>query len=118
MRIQAIDVTRTGSSSRRAIFAAVLAAALGGCTNDLLTVENPDIIDPGSLQSATAIPAIQAGAIGDFSLGLNDDNGGPAGRILVSECMCDEPRNSETAPTRKEYDQRVIDIRNTTLTTV
>lgn len=118
MRIQAIDVTRTGSSSRRAILAAVLAAALGGCTNDLLTVQNPDIIDPGSLQSATAIPAIQAGAIGDFSLGINGDNGGTEGLILVSGSMSDELGNSETFPTRKEYDQRVIDIRNTTLTAV
>ena len=50
--------------------------------------------------------------------GANGDNGGTEGLILVSGSMSDELGNSETFPTRKEYDQRVIDIRNTTLTTV
>jgi hypothetical protein len=118
MRIHANDSMRTGFLTRRAIAAVALAAGLGACTGDLLKVENPDIIPPENLESATAIPALQAGAIGDFSLAINGDNGGTEGLLLVSGSMSDELGNSETFPTRKEFDQRVIDIRNTTLTAV
>ena len=118
MPIHAIDITLTGSRTRRTIAAVALAAGLGGCSGDLLKVQNPDIIPPENLESASAIPALQAGAIGDFSLAINGDNGGTEGLIEVSGSMSDELGNSETFPTRKEYDQRVIDIRNTTLTAV
>ena len=47
------------------------------------------------------------------------DNGGTEGQILVSGSFTDELGNSETFPTRKEYDQRgPIDDKNTTMLAV
>ena len=99
-------------------FAAVLAAS--ACTpGDILEVENPDIIDPINLTTPQGIAALYAAALGDFSVAVAGDNGGTEGQILVSGSFSDELGNSETFPTRKEYDQRgPIDIRNGTLLAV
>lgn len=98
--------------------AAVL--ALAACSpGEVLEVENPDIIDPGGLATPQGIAAAYAGALGDFSVAVVGDNGGIEGQILVGGSFTDELGNSETFPTRKEYDQRgPIDARNGTLLTV
>jgi SusD/RagB-like outer membrane lipoprotein len=90
----------------------VLAACSPG---EILKVENPDIIDPPGLATPQGIAALYAGALGDFSVAVVGDNGGTEGQILVSGSFTDELGNSETFPTRKEYDQRgPIDARNGT----
>jgi hypothetical protein len=82
-------------------------------------VDNPDIIDPGNLTTPQGIAALYAGALGDFSVAIVGDNGGTEGQILVSGSFTDELGNSETFPTRKEYDIRgPIDDKNTTLLAV
>ena len=87
--------------------------------NEILKVNNPDIIDPVSLTTPQGIAALYAGALGDFSFGVVGDAGGTEGQILVSGSFSDELGNSETFPTRKEYDQRgPIDLRNGTLLSV
>src|SRR5205807_7664483 len=53
--------------------------------------------------------------IGDFALPYDDDNGRPEGQILGSGVMSDEYFDTETFPTRIEYDSRAIDERNVTL---
>jgi hypothetical protein len=94
--------------------------AVAACSpNEILKVTNPDIIDPASLNTPQGIAALYAGAVGDFSIAVVGDNGGTEGQILVSGSFADELGNSETFPTRKEYDQRgPIDLRNTTLVAV
>ncbi len=94
--------------------------AVAACTpNEILKVNNPDIIDPASLNTPQGIAALYAGALGDFSFSVVGDNGGTEGQILVSGSFSDELGNSETFPTRKEYDQRgPIDLRNGTLLAV
>ena len=98
--------------------AAVL--AVGACSpGEILQVDNPDIIDPAGLNTPQGIAALHAGALGDFSLATAGDNGGTEGLILVGGSFSDELGNSETFPTRKEYDQRgPIDTRNGTLLAV
>jgi len=93
---------------------------LAACSpGEILKVENPDIIDPPGLATPQGIAALYAGAIGDFSLAVVGNNGGTEGQILVSGSFTDELGNSETFPTRKEYDQRgPIDDKNTTMLAV
>ena len=97
-----------------ALLALLTAAACS--PSSILDVENPDIIDPGAVQSPAGLAALHAGALGDFSLAIVGDNGGTEGQILVTGSFTDELGNSETFPTRKEYDQRgPIDLKNGTL---
>jgi hypothetical protein len=94
--------------------------AVAACSpSEILEVDNPDIIDPAGLATPAGLAALYAGALGDFSLAVVGDNGGTEGQILVSGSFSDELGNSETFPTRKEYDQRgPIDARNGTLLAV
>lgn len=103
---------------RIGIYAGVLAFA--ACSpSEILKVENPDIIDPGALTTPQGLAALHAGALGEFSLAVVGNNGGTEGQILVSGSFSDELGNSETFPTRKEYDQRgPIDLRNGTILAV
>jgi hypothetical protein len=95
-------------------------AAVAACSpGEILEVDNPDIIDPLGLATPAGLAALYSGAIGDFSLAVVGDNGGIEGLILVGGSFSDELGNSETFPTRKEYDMRgPIDVRNGTLLTV
>lgn len=83
---------------------------------DLIKVNNPDIIDPAAATTPAGVAALYAGAIGDFALGMMGDNGGQESLLLISGSMSDELANSETFPTRIEYDHRgPIDIKNSSL---
>lgn len=100
---------------------AILALLAGAACSpgDLLDVDNPDIIDPTQVSSPQGLAALHAGAFGDFSLAIVGDNGGTEGQNLVTGSFADELGNSETFPTRKEYDQRgPIDLKNGTLLAV
>jgi hypothetical protein len=101
---------------------ALLATAcmtLAACsTTEILDVEDPDVINPGAVTSPAGADALYAGAIGEFSVAIVGDNGGTEGQILVSGSFGDELINSETFPTRLEYELRAIDVRNGTLTTI
>ena len=101
------------------ITAATLLTMVACSPGDILDVENPDTVDPASLATPQGLAAAHAGAIGDFSFAIVGDNGGTEGQILVSGSFTDELGNSETFPTRKEYDQRgPIDLKNGTLLAV
>lgn len=93
--------------------------ATGGCS-DPLKVENPDVIPPGDVDNILGLPVLYAGAVGDFAVAYSGDGVTTAteGLILVSGSFSDELGNSETFPTRKEYDQRTIDLRNPSLDAV
>ena len=102
----------------RIALAGVIAAAACNPT-DLLQVSNPDIIDPAVATTLAGVASLYAGAIGNFGTGIVGDNGVTEGLVLVSGSFSDELVNSETFPTRIEYDHRgPIDIKNGTLSTV
>lgn len=108
------------TSTKRMGFRLAAVLALAACSpGEILKVDNPDIIDPEGLTTPQGIAALYAGALGDFSVAVIGDNGGTEGQILVGGSFTDELGNSETFPTRKEYDQRgPIDARNGTLLAV
>lgn len=106
-----------GPAARRLLAPALAlsAAVLSGCSTDkLLAVTDPDVARPTSLVGAAAIPALRAGAIGDFG---NAYNGGSSGaeQVHLAGLLSDEFINTETFPTRIEIDQRRMLITNGTL---
>src|SRR5512135_1984065 len=74
--------------------------------SDLLKVSNPDVISPTDVTTPGGVAALYAGAFGDFDIAYVSDNGGEAGLTLVTGQFSDELANSETFPTRLEYDHR------------
>lgn len=91
--------------------AGALALALAGCnTDDILRVETPDVVLPGNLVTAQALPAVLAAGIGDLGLAYKGSGGGPEseGQILYSGLLADEIRISDTFGTRIEIDTRNI----------
>ena len=102
---------------RLALAGVVVAAACS--PSDLLKVSNPDIINPTDVTTPGGVAALYAGAFGDFTTAAVSDNGGEAGLVLVTGQFTDELVNSETFPTRIEYDHRgPIDIKNSSLLTM
>ena len=100
------------------LVAAVVLIFAACSTTDILDVEDPDIINPAAVNSRAGAVALYTGAIGEFSVAIVGDNGGLEGQILVTGSFTDELINSETFPTRLEYELRQIDPRNGTLATV
>ena len=117
--------TRFGRSHRLlprfAAMAMALTLPLAGCSIDeLLEVEDPDVARPEALESKEALPAILAGAVGDFQVALggnpagNPVGVGGEGQINLSGLFTDELLNTESFPTRIEVDTRAVEIDNAT----
>jgi hypothetical protein len=106
------------STLRGLILAIALLPAASCSTSEILDVTDPDIVDPAVVSTPAGARALYSGALGEFIVAIVGDNGGIEGQILVSGSLTDELVNSETFPTRREYDIRAIDTRNGTLTTV
>ena len=111
------NTSRMTSKLRHGASLAAIAILAAGCSSSL-EVQNPDILPPADLEGAAAIPTIHAGIIGDFSFAVVGDAGGTEGIISVTGSISDELGNSETFPTRKEYDIRTMLDNNGTLTTI
>lgn len=75
---------------------------------------DPDVATPESIQDKTALPAVLAGAIGDFQVAYSGSSGGD-GQISISALFTDEFQWAETFPTRKEVDIRSIQPTNVTM---
>jgi hypothetical protein len=97
---------RFRSRGNLAVGSAVLLGALTlGCSADqILDVEDIDVASPASVSDPAALPAVLAGAIGDFGVSYN--GGGDFNQITLSGQLSDELYNTETFPTRIENDQR------------
>lgn len=104
---------------RALVGAIVLALPLHGCgVDEIIEVTDPDIVNPADLRSAAGAAAAYAGGIGDFAFAIVGDAGGTEGQVLVGGSITDELMNSETFPTRQEYENRAMNERNGTLTAV
>jgi hypothetical protein len=94
---------------------AVLLGAVVGCSpDDILAVDDIDVAQPASVADSTALPAVLAGAIGDFGNAYN--GGGDFNQITLAGQLADELYNTETFPTRIEVDQRRQQTTNGSLT--
>lgn len=105
-------------TSRLGIFttlAACAAVSLSGCdSKEILAVTDPDVATPEALDAPSALPALRAGAIGSFGIAYNGQNSDEE-QVHLSASLSDEFINTETFPTRIEFDQRAQTIGNTSL---
>lgn len=105
-------MTRTMTFARGALGAALAVAAaltIAACKADsLLQTDNPDVIDPGALNTAQGAAALYSGAIGDFALSV--DGSGATGPALVEAVawFTDEARFGGTPPEVKQMDLRAV----------
>jgi hypothetical protein len=95
---------------------AVMAAGIAGCDSELLTVNDPDIIDPSDVQSAAGAEAVRVGALA--RLGTATSGGGDVtdNLFLLGGLFADEWINGDSFIARQEIDQRVITPENNFLT--
>ncbi len=95
----------------------LLVAALAlstGC--GLLETDQPNIVEPGDVESEAGALALRVGAIADFSFAQDGDGTQfEDGHILLSGLMSDEFVLSTTPPTEQEIDQRRVFENNSTL---
>jgi hypothetical protein len=94
-------------------------AALSACNRDkILTVTDPDIINPSSLGSAEAAEALRLGAlnrISDVTGGLQGSGSLNEGIFHFSGVVADEWRSTDTFVQRDEADSRSITEANTAM---
>jgi hypothetical protein len=88
--------------------------AVGAC--GLLDTNQPNIVDPGTLDSPEGAQTRRIGAITDFAFAQDGDGTQfDDGHILLSGLMADEFVLSTTPPTEQEIDQRRVFENNSTL---
>jgi hypothetical protein len=99
--------------------AAALAGALlvAGC--GLLDTQQPNIIDPGTLNSPAGAQSLRTGALADFAF-VKDGDGTQFtdGLILIAGLLSDEFVHSTTPPSEQEIDQRTTATINPNLSDV
>jgi hypothetical protein len=95
----------------------LLIAALAlstGC--GLLDTDQPNIVEPGDVETEAGAQARRIGAIADFAFAQDGDGTQfEDGHILLSGLMADEFVLSTTPPTEQEVDQRRVFENNVTL---
>jgi len=102
--------------SRRSLRVVAL-LALGGC--GLLDTDQPNIIDPGEINSPEGAMALREGAIADFAFAKDGDGTQfDDGLILAGGLLTDEFVHSTTPPSQQEVDQRTTALINPTLSDV
>jgi hypothetical protein len=103
----------TREVTRRIVAGALLVASASftGCEkfkDDLLSAEDPDIINPSTVNSAEAADALRIGALARFR---NTVAGGESAWLLGG-LMTDEWKSSDTFLQRNETDQRTVQDNN------
>lgn len=94
---------------------AALVVPLSACDLDkLLTIPDPEVANPASLQGAAALPVLRAGAYTDFQVAYAG-SGASEGQVNMSALLADEFIYASTFPTRIQVDQREIEITNSTM---
>jgi starch-binding outer membrane protein, SusD/RagB family len=89
----------------------------GAC--GLLDTDQPNIVEPGDVESAAGADALRVGAISDFGFAKDGDGdvdlARTDGQVLLSGLMSDEFVLSTTPPTEQEVDQRRVFTNNSTV---
>jgi hypothetical protein len=119
--------TRTFSArlSRGAVGAVALAALSTGCSNlkdELLAPQQPNVISPSDITSATGAEGLYVGAVGRFAISLNGspNNSGSNQEAAWNEAglFTDEFRNSDTFSQRVDSDHRQLQTNDALITVV
>ena len=106
---------RTAPRWRRALLAACTLGALSAtaCSpTDVLSVTDPDIINPGDVRSAAGANAVRVGALARFNAATT----GGESLFLLGGLFTDEWINGDSFIARQEIDRRTITAENNFLT--
>jgi hypothetical protein len=95
---------RRGALLRLAALTTVTAFLMSCSPDEILDVDDIDVASPESVKDSAALPAVLAGAIGNF--GNTYNGGGDINQVALAGMISDEYINTETFPTRIEVDQR------------
>jgi hypothetical protein len=86
--------------------ALVAAGLVSACnTDEILKVTDPAVATPGSLATASSVPTVYAGALGDFYSAFSGNQLNDAFNATVA-LFTDEFRSSDTFATRNDADRR------------
>ena len=98
------NTTRTNRRDllARLVLVAAVATSAGCDVDELLDVQDPDTVNPGTLDDPSVLGVVVAGAYGDF---VDAINGGEA-YLTVSALFSDEFHAVDTFPTRTLTDRR------------
>ncbi len=91
---------------------------LGGCDakKELLSPQQPQVIDPTSVNSPTAADAVYVGALGRWSAAINGGNTSNTDALWGFEALfTDEVRSGDTFSQRNDADQRNTQSNDTVL---
>jgi len=117
-------MTRFSSTRRlRAGVTALVAAAVipfAACSPDrILDVTDPDIIEPGAVNSPEGADALRVGALGRLNIATSGSFGGsdsPESFFMWGGLMADEWRSGDTFVQRDETDKRSVQTNNGSIT--
>lgn len=120
-RARAALPSRRGSARLAALVAVTVGMfPMAACSSDLLSVEDPDIINPSNVQSAAGADAVRLGALGRLNVatsGMASTSGSASdGIFLLGGMFADEWLNGDSFIARQEIDQRTITPANGFLT--
>jgi starch-binding outer membrane protein, SusD/RagB family len=99
-----------------AMVAGLVVLAANCSPDDLLSVEDPDIINPSNVQSSAGAEAVRLGALSRFNGATSGATGQDESLFLLGGLFSDELINGDSYIARQEIDQRVITAENTFLT--
>ena len=101
---------RSLSSGLKALVATgLMAGVLAACHGNLLDVKDPDVVTPTQLTGPGAVAPVNAGVVGDFREMMDN-------YVRYTGLLTDEFLLAGTFPTRREVDDRQINVDNATLT--
>jgi hypothetical protein len=93
---------------------AVVTAPMGGCsTDEILSVQDPDLINPSDVQSPAGANAVRVGALNRFNIATS----GGESLLLLGGLFADEWINGDSFIARQQIDRRVITPENDFLLT-
>jgi hypothetical protein len=98
------------------VAALALALPLAACEGDVLEVTDPDIINPGDVQSAAGADAVRQGALARLATSTSGGGDVSDNLFLLGGLFADEWINGDSFIARQEIDQRVITPENNFLT--
>ncbi len=106
-------ITSMPKGVSRAVACAGIALLAACSPDDLLTVTDPDIIDPSAVRDTAGASALRVGAIARFNIATS----GAESMFLYSGLLADEFRSSDTFSQRDETDQRRVQTSNANINT-
>src|SRR5215218_5610935 len=101
----------TSYKIRRACRAAVLTLGVAGCVgtpDEILSVQDPDIINPTDVQSAAGANAIRVGTLARLTAATTGGNTNGEPILLLGGMLADEWRSGDSFVDRDQTDRRVV----------